>query len=89
MFSNRYHCDELPLHKIRRLLGCGLYFLLLHFQSYDSKKKILVDVPDFTRKVLCGETENHGSLFLGLGKIGVFAQKPWEKQCQVQMQDSP
>lgn len=46
-----------------------------------------MDVANFTAKVMCGDTENHGSLFLGMGKIGVFWQPAWEpgeKQCQVQ-----
>lgn len=41
---------------------------------------------------MCGDTENHGPLFPGMGKIKAFwqrAQKPWEKQRQVQDADSP
>lgn len=59
MFLDRWHYDELPLWKTSRLSGCGLSLPFIHFYSYDSKKKILVDVAAFTRKVMCDDTENH------------------------------
>lgn len=72
-------------YHFRRLVGywvVGSLFYLFTFKAMipRKKKKILVDVAAFTRKVMCGDIENHGYLFVSMGKKVVYWSAS-RKQC--------